>query len=209
MAEKNLRIPLKEEDVRGLEIGDVVFLSGPVYTGRSLFHIRAVDQNIIPSIDFKEMNVLMHIGPVMEKVDDSWRPVSMAPTSSIRFEKYGAAIIKRLGIRAIIGKTTMGRETMEMMKQFGAVHLTVVGIMGNLLANQVKKVLGVYFLEELGRTEATWVMELDKGGPFIVDIDTKGNNLFHQINQEVESKFKEFYRKFGIPEDYRYTDVNA
>jgi len=209
MAEKYLKIPLTEEDVRGLEIGDVVFLNGPVYTGRSLLHIRAIDQNIIPSIDFKQMNVLMHIGPVMEMVDDSWRPVSMAPTSSIRFEKYGAAIIKRLGIRAIIGKTTMGKETMEMMKQFGAVHLTAVGIMGNLLANQVKKVLGVHFLEELGRTEATWVMELDKGGPFIVDIDTKGNNLFHQINQEIESKFKEFYKKFGIPEGYQYTDVNA
>ena len=209
MAEKYLKVPLREGDVRGLEIGDVVFVSGPIYTGRSLFHIRAVDQNIIPSIDFEQMNVLMHIGPVMEKVDDSWRPVSMAPTSSIRFEKYGASIIKKLGIRGIIGKTTMGKETMEMMRQFGTVHLTVVGVMGNLLANQVKKILGVYFLEELGRTEATWVMELEKGGPFIVDIDTKGNNLFHQINRGVESKFKEFYKKFGIPSGFNYTDVNA
>jgi tartrate/fumarate subfamily iron-sulfur-dependent hydro-lyase beta chain len=209
MAEKYLKIPLTEEDVRGLKIGDVVFLDGPVYTGRSLFHIRAIDQNIIPSLDFKQMNVLMHIGPVMEKADDSWRPVSMAPTSSIRFEKYGAAIIKKLGIRAIIGKTTMGSGTMEMMKEFGAVHLTVVGIMGNLLANQVKRVLGVYFLEELGRTEATWVMELEKGGPFIVDIDTKGNNLFHQVNRDVESRFEKFYEKFGIPKGFEYTDVNA
>lgn len=209
MAEKYLKIPLTEDEVRGLKIGDVVFLDGPVYTGRSLFHIRAIDQNIIPSLDFKQMNVLMHIGPVMEKVDDSWRPVSMAPTSSIRFEKYGPATIKKLGIRAIIGKTTMGNGTMEMMKKFGAVHLTVVGIMGNLLANQVKKVLGVHFLEELGRTEATWVMELEKGGPFIIDIDTKGNNLFHQVNREVESKFEKFYEKFGIPKGFEYTDVNA
>jgi len=209
MAEKYLKIPLTEDEVRELKIGDVVFLDGPVYTGRSLFHIRAIDQNIIPSLDFKQMNVLMHIGPVMEKLDDSWRPVSMAPTSSIRFEKYGAAIIKKLGIRAIIGKTTMGNETMEMMKKFGCVHLTVVGIMGNLLANQAKKVLGVYFLEELGRTEATWVMELEKGGPFIIDIDTKGNNLFHQVNREVESKFEKFYEKFGIPKGFEYTDVNA
>lgn len=133
----------------------------------------------------------------------------MAPTSSIRFEKYGSAIIKKLGIRAIIGKTTMGNGTMEMMKKFGAVHLTVVGIMGNLLASQVKRVLGVHFLEELGRTEATWVMELEKAGPFIVDIDTKGNNLFHQLNREVELRFKEFYKKFGVPRGFKYTDVNA
>jgi len=209
MAENYLKIPLKEGDVRKLEIGDVVFLDGPIYTGRSLFHIRAIDQNIIPPLNFKQMNVLMHIGPVMEKVDDLWRPVSMAPTSSIRFEKYGPAIIKKLEVRAIIGKTTMGTGTMEMMKKFGSVHLTVVGIMGNLLANQVKEVLGVHFMDELGRTEATWVMELEKGGPFIVDIDTEGNNLFHQINREVGSKFEKFYEKFGIPKGFEYTDVNA
>ena len=209
MAKKYLKIPLTEGDVRGLEIGDVVFLDGPVYTGRSLFHIRAVDQNIIPPIDFKKMNVLLHIGPVMEKVGDLWRPVSMAPTSSIRFEKYGAAVIKKLGIRGIIGKTTMGVGTMEMMKEFGAVHLTVVGVMGNLLANEVKRVLGVHFMDELGKTEATWVMELEKGGPFIVDIDTKGNNLFHQVNKDVASKFEKFYEKFGISKEFKYTDVNA
>jgi tartrate/fumarate subfamily iron-sulfur-dependent hydro-lyase beta chain len=209
MIEKYLKVPLTENDVRGLDIGDVVLLDGPVYTGRSLFHIRAVDRNIIPSVDFKQMNVLMHIGPVMEKLDDTWRPVSMTPTSSIRFEKYGAAIIKRLGIRAIIGKTTMGVGTMETMKKFGAVHLTVVGIMGNLLAKAVKKVLGVHFLEELGRTEATWVMDLERGGPFIVDIDTKGNNLFHQVNEQVKSRFEKFYEKFGITKGYEYTDVNA
>ena len=64
MAEKYLKIPLTEEDVRGLEVGDVVFLDGPVYTGRSLFHIRAVDQSIVPPVDFEKMNVLSCIsGP--------------------------------------------------------------------------------------------------------------------------------------------------
>ena len=64
-------------------------------------------------------------------------------------------------------------------------------------------------MEEVGRTEATWVMELEKGGPFIVDIDTKGNNLFHQVNQGVESKFEKFYERFGILKGFQFTDVNA
>jgi fumarate hydratase class I len=206
---KNLEVPLSEEDARGLEVGEVVFLDGPVYTGRSMFHLRAIDQNIIPPLDFNKINVLMQTGPVVERVGDSWRPITSALTASIRFEKYGPAIIEKLGIRAIIGKTTMGKGTMETMKKFGSVHLTAVGIMGNILANQIKKVLGVYFLEELSPTEATWVLEFEKGGPFIVDIDTKGNNLFHQVNREVESKFKEFYRKFGIPKGFKYTSINA
>ncbi len=190
-------------------MGDVVFLDGPVYTGRSLFHIRAVDEGIVPPLDYGRMNVLLHIGPVMGQRDGAWVPISMAPTSSVRFEKYGAAIVRKLGIRAVIGKTTMGPETMAAMKECGCVHLTVVGVMGNLLARQVRSVPAVHFLDELGKTEATWVMDLEGGGPFIVDIDARGNNLFHDVNDRVTAKFREFYREFGIPADFRYTDVDA
>ncbi len=208
MKEKHFKIPLTEEDVRGLEIGDVVYLDGPIYTGRSLLHIRAIDQDIIPPIDFSKMNVCVHVGPVMEKVDDLWKPVGIAPTSSIRFEKYGAALIKKLGIRTIIGKTTMGQLSMNAMKELGCVHLTVVGVMGNIFARQVTRVIGVHFLDELGKTECTWVMEVENAGPFIVSIDTKGNNLFHQVDSKVKENFKEFYKKFDIPEDFIYTEVN-
>lgn len=208
MAEKYLRIPLTEENVRKLEIGDIVFLDGPIFTGRSLFHIRAIEHGIIPPVNFEQVNVLMHAGPMVKKADDSWRVILMTPTASIRFEKYGAAIIEKLRLRAIVGKTTMGTKTIEMMKRFGAVHLASTGIMTNILPNQVKKILNVYFLEELGRTEATWVIELEKSGPFIVDIDANGNNLFHYVNKEVEDKFKTFYKKFGISRGFKYTNVN-
>jgi tartrate/fumarate subfamily iron-sulfur-dependent hydro-lyase beta chain len=209
MREKRLSVPLSEKDARDLALGDVVFLDGPVYTGRSLFHIRAVDQGIVPPLDFPKMNVLLHIGPVMVQKGGEWTPVSMAPTSSIRFEKYGAGVIRKLGVRAVIGKTTMGPGTAAAMKECGCVHLTVVGIMGNLLAKAVKRVPEVHFLDELGRTEATWVMELENGGPFIVDMDALGNNLFHQVDEGVGARFREFRARFGIPEGFRYTDVNS
>jgi len=208
MQEKYLDLPLSEGEVRKLEIGDRVFLSGPVLTGRSLFHIRAVDQGIVPPVDFGRVNVLMHAGPMVEKTGNLWRPISMTLTASIRFEKYGAAVIRKLGLRAMVGKTTMGPDTMREMQAWGAVHLTAVGIMTNILPGQIKKIEDVYFLDELGKTEATWVMELEKGGPFLVDIDAHGNNLFHEIDQRVGEKFKEIYRQFGVPEDYQYSDLN-
>lgn len=208
MAEIRLSIPLKEKEVRDLEIGDVIYLDGPIFTGRSLFHIRAIDENILPPVDFKKMNIFMHIGPVMVQVNNEWHPVSMAPTSSIRFEKYGAAVIRKLGLKGIIGKTTMGAESTVAMKEVGCVHLTVVGVMGNTLASQVTRVLNVHFLDKLGKTEATWVMELENAGPFIVSIDTHGKNLFHRVNREVEKRFEDFYAKYGISKDFTYTDVN-
>ena len=164
MSERRLKIPLSETVVRSLDIGEIVYLDGPIYTGRSLFHIRCIDEGICPPIDPDKMNVLFHAGPMMEKVSDEWKPLSMTLTASIRFDKYGAAIVKKLGIRAIVGKTTMGNETMEAMKEHGAIHLTSVGIMTNILPAQAKKVLGVYFKEELGGTEATWMIEFEKAG---------------------------------------------
>ena len=208
MKERSLNIPVSESEVRELKIGDTVYLTGPIYTGRSLLHIRCIDQDICPPLDFTRMNVLLHVGPVMEKVGDTWKAIGLMPTSSIRFEKYGSAIIRKLGIRAIIGKTTMGHKTMETMKEVGCVHLTAVGVMGNILARQVVRVPEVHFLDELGKTEATWVMEVENAGPFIVSIDTYGNNIFSQIDSIVKENFKEFYKKFGISDDFTYTDVN-
>ena len=208
MKTRRLAIPLQEEDVRGLNIGDVVYLDGQVYTAMSLFHIRAIDTDVLPPIDFKEMNVLLHAGPLMKRTEDRWIPLGIDPTSSLYLDKYGPGIISKLAIRAIIGKTTMGRETMGIMKKCGCIHLTVPGVMGNILASQAKRVVGVYDLEELGSNEATWIIELENAGPFIVDIDTYGNNLIHVRNNVIAEHLEEFYEKYGV-RDFTYINVGV
>jgi tartrate dehydratase beta subunit/fumarate hydratase class I family protein len=130
--------------------------------------------------------------------------VGLDQTSSFRFEKWGADTIRQLGLRAIIGKTTMGERTAAAMRDRGCVHLTRVGVPGNLLAQKVKRVVDVFHLEEFGMTEATWVIEVEDLGPFIVDIDAQGRNLFHDVRAAVDLKRKALYRRFGIPEDFRY-----
>ncbi len=208
MTNRRLSIPLTEADVRSLNIGDIVYLDGLIYTCRSLFQVRAVEQDILPPVDFTKLNVMVHMGPVMKKADDQWVPVSLAPTSSIRFEKLGGPVIKKLGIRAIAGKTTMGEKTMQAMAELGCVHLSLVGILGNIMAKQVKKVVNVYDLDELGSSEATWILDMENWGPLIVDIDAHGHNLFHDVNAGVERKFAEAYARYGI-KDYQFTDTNA
>lgn len=198
MDAKTLTIPLKEEQVRQLNTGDVIYLNGPIFTAMSLFHIRYTEKNILPPLDFKRMNVLVHAGPLMKRVEDKWVALGIDPTSSLYMDKYGPAIIRGLGLRAIVGKTTMGRETMGAMKEKGCVHLTIPGVMGNILASQVKEVLQVHDLEALGANEATWVMELAGAGPFIVDIDAQGNNLIQNRYEEVEKEFRRLYEKYGL-----------
>ena len=208
MTTKRLTIPLSEREVRRLKIEDIVYLDGLIYTCRSLFQIRALEQDTLPPVDFKKTNVMLHMGGVMKKVENRWAAVSMLCTSSIRFEKLGAPIINKLGVRAIIGKSTMGVKTMQAMKEAGCVHLSWGALIGNILAGSVTRVVDVYNLDELGALEATWVLEVENFGPFIVDIDTNGNNLFNQVNAQVNKKLEAAYEKYGI-KGFAYTGADT
>lgn len=205
----DLKLPLSAEDARQLKLGDIVTVSGMIFTGRSRLHMRAIEENILPPINFDDINCFFHVGPVMKKTEQGWEIVSIEPTSSIRFERYSGKLIRKLNIRTIIGKTTMGPGTAEALKEVGGVHLSKIGICGNQISQQVTKVHDVYFLDELGKTEATWVFEVEKFGPFFVDIDAHGNNYFDDLDQDVNKKLTEVSRELGIPEDFDFTHVNS
>ena len=205
----HLNLPLSEDQARALQIGQMVTVTGTVFTGRSRFHIRAIEDGTTPPLDFSEINCFFPVGPVMRQDGDQWRVVSIEPTSSIRFERYGADVVRRLGLRTLIGKTTMGPRTVEALAEIGGVYLSKIGICGNQLAPQVKRVVGVHFVEELGKTEATWVFEVERFGPFFVAIDAHGNSYFEDLNRDLGSRMGPLRRRLGIPDGYRYTDVGG
>ena len=205
----DLQLPLSEETARELTLGQMVSVSGMVFTGRSQFHIRAIEKGIFPPIDYEAINGFFHVGPVMRQGDDSWEIVSIEPTSSIRFERYGADVVRKFGLRTLIGKTTMGPKTAQALREVGGVHLSKIGLCGNQLAEQVKKIHGVHFLDELGKTEASWVFELHRFGPFFVGIDAHGNNYFEQLDAKARSRMVAINEQLGIPADFEFTNVNA
>jgi tartrate/fumarate subfamily iron-sulfur-dependent hydro-lyase beta chain len=193
----HLTIPLSRQEVLTLAPGDLVFLTGPVFTARSLFHIRAVRERILPPIDFKKLNVMVHMGPMMKKTrlrNTRWIPVSCEPTTSLRFEKPAAEVIRTLGLRAIVGKGSMGEKTVAAMKACGCVHLSKIGISGNILASRITRILGVHGLRTLGPIECTWVMEVRDFGPFLVDIDAHGRNFFEKIDRSTQKRLVAAYR---------------
>ncbi|MCP3965692.1 MAG: fumarate hydratase [Lentisphaerae bacterium] len=204
----DLQLPLDEKTARSLKLGQMVTVSGMIFTGRSRLHIRAIEENIMPPLDYSKVNCFFHVGPVMKNVNDEWEIVSIEPTSSIRFERYGADVVKKMGLRTLIGKTTMGPRTAQSLKEIGGVYLSKIGLCGNQLVPQVKKVHGVHFLDKLGKTEATWVFEVEKFGPFFVAIDAEGNNYFENLSEDIENGMDKIDKDLGIPSDYTYTEVN-
>lgn len=191
MSEKEpirLHTPLTEEIVRSLKIGEIVYLSGYMFTARTMFHVLALERNQIPALDFNTFNVMAHSGPVMRKGEGGkWTVVHAGGTTSNRFEKFGPGILRKLGLRAIIGKGTMGEETVRTMKELGAVHLTTnLDRMG--FTRCIEDIAGVFNLEELGPTEASWLFKIKDCGPFVVDIDASGNNLFAGVLRQVQGR---------------------
>jgi len=176
-----LQTPLTEEQVRALHVGDEVSLSGIVYTGRDAVHKYLFEGGALPEgVDLRGA-VLYHCGPVMlREPDGSWRCAAAGPTTSSREEPYQAEIIRKFGIRAVIGKGGMGARTLAACKEFGAVYLHAVGGAAQVLAERVRRVRDVHFLDQFGAPEAIWVLEVENF-PAVVTMDAHGRSLHDEI----------------------------
>nr|MBO2479594.1 fumarate hydratase [Bacillota bacterium] len=113
------------------------------------------------------------------------------PTTSIREEPYQAEIIRKFGIRAVIGKGGMGPKTLAALKEHGAVYLNAIGGAAQYYARCVKKVHGVHFLEEFGIPEAMWQFEVE-GFAAIVTMDAHGNSLHADVEKASLEKLAQF-----------------
>ena len=206
MTEHYLQSPLSEADARRLKPGDQVFFSGEVFTCRSRLQRYVFDEAHALPFSTAERNVLIHVGPVVLRENNQWRLVAFTPTSSIRFEKWGPQSIEKWGLRAIIGKTTMGAATAAAMKKHGCVHLTPPFVGSNLFLNSIT-IQDVFLFDELGAIEAAWLLKLDKLGPFVVDIDSEGNNYFESLDRRIEANMRVARQMLNIPEDFSFTKL--
>jgi fumarate hydratase class I len=173
-----LSTPLQDADVRKLKVGDVVLLDGIVFTGRDAVHKYLHDGG---ELDVIQNGVIYHCGPVVLKDAENYRVVAAGPTTSIREEPYQADIIKRFGIKAVIGKGGMGAKTQQACRDHGCVYLHGIGGAAQIYAQCVQRVLSVR-LEQFGSPEAVWELEV-KNFPAVVTIDAHGNNLQQLVTE--------------------------
>ncbi len=206
MAEYHLTGPLTDGDVEKLKIGDIVYLSGEVFTCRSRLQKYIFDEKNELPFSTKDRNILIHNGPIVIKEDGKWKLVSFMPTSSIRFEKWGAKSVDEWNLKMIVGKTTMGAKTAEMMKKRKCVHVSPRSVSPNLWIDSIE-VQDVYLYDELGRIEAAWFFKVNELGPFIVDIDTMGNNLFDCLDKDIADNKEKALAELGIPSDFEFTKL--
>ncbi len=181
-----LEPPLDEATVRRLKVGDVVLVRGEMYTGRDAVHAHLMKN--APPVDMRGA-VLYHCGPVMLQREGRWTVKAAGPTTSIREEPYQADILRRYGVRAVIGKGGMGAKTLAAMKECGAVYLNAIGGAAQFYARTVEEVLGVHLME-FGIPEAMWHIRV-KDFVAIVTMDAAGNSLHADIERQSSAALAE------------------
>ncbi|WP_409345324.1 fumarate hydratase [Paenibacillus sp. MBLB4367] len=183
-----LNTPITEEQIRELRVGDVVVINGLIHTGRDALHKYLMDHDT--PVDLNG-SVIYHCGPVMVKHgEDDWEVKAAGPTTSIREEPYQGDIIKKFGIRAVIGKGGMGAKTLAALKDHGAVYLNAIGGAAQYYAQCLKKVEGVDYME-FGIPEAMWHLQCE-GFAAIVTMDSHGNSLHAEVDKNSMEKLETF-----------------
>lgn len=170
-------MPLSEEGIRKLRVGDKVELSGTIFTARDKAHLYLLESNELK--DKISNGVIYHCGPIVNKGLFYARVVSAGPTTSERLSLYAPKIIKKYKIKAIIGKGGMDKKTLQTMKRYGCVYFAAVGGAGALIASTIKNIKNIY-KEEFGMPEAIYELEIENM-PLIVAMDAKGNSIYKNV----------------------------
>ncbi|MDY7221392.1 fumarate hydratase [Halalkalibacterium halodurans] len=186
-----LEAPVTEEQIRELKVGDVVIINGMLHTGRDAIHHHLMDHDAPIDLDGQ---IIYHCGPVMLQDDaGDWHVKAAGPTTSIREEPYQGDIMKKFGIRAVIGKGGMGPKTLKALQEHGGVYLNAIGGAAQYYADCIKKVKGVDLME-FGIPEAMWHLEVE-GFAAIVTMDSHGNSLHEDVDKSSLEKLEQFAEK--------------
>jgi L(+)-tartrate dehydratase beta subunit len=206
----DLALPATTEELRKLEIGNVVYLSGRVHTAREGVYKRAVEERCNVPSDIGTAS--FHCSPAASVGPNGELTVgAVTATASFRFAKWIDGWLAMSGCNVIIGK---GGMTSDIYRQsfvpHKAIYLTTVGYgTGALLGRGIKKVVAAHWLEEVGIAQAIWVLDVERFGPFLVESDLDGRSLFERENARINPGLDKLYagtrpatlRRFGETDD--------
>ncbi|MCR4688880.1 MAG: L(+)-tartrate dehydratase subunit beta [Saccharofermentans sp.] len=189
MSTFHFTLPVSDEDIKKVRIGDIVYVTGLVTTGRDDVHHRVVVSGKDSPVDLKG-KAIFHAGPIMKDLGDGrYKIISVGPTTSMRMEKAEAEFLAKTGAKIVIGKGGMGPKTTQGCIDNTAICTIFPGGCAVVAAEQCNDVEGVEWLD-LGMPEAMWKLNVEEFGPLIVSIDSYGGNLIED-NKKLFAERKE------------------
>lgn len=172
--DKYITTPLDDSIVNDLHAGDMVYITGTIYTARDAAHLRMYNtlrENKPLPFDIKG-NIIYYMGPSPAR---EGRPIGSAgPTTASRMDKYTPELLD-LGLKGMIGKGKRTEDVKAAIIRNNAVYFAAIGGAGALLSKSIQTSKVIAY-DDLG-TEAIRELEV-KDFPVIVVIDSEGNNLY-------------------------------
>ncbi len=190
--ERHLALPIDDVAARELRLGDILFLTGTIFTARDEAHSLMLEaQKSGKDIPFDPSQMaLFHCGPLVSRQNGGWKVIAAGPTTSIRMELFEDKYLETFRPPIIIGKGGMGDRTQAALESVGAVYTHYTGGAGALAAERIESVEGVEWLEELGMPEAAWLFKVKEFGPLLVTMDSAGGNLYKDLEPAIAENVK-------------------
>ncbi len=193
---KILVTPVSAEDLKGIKIGDIIYLSGSLTTCRDVAHRRVVEEGREIPVDVRN-NAILHAGPIIRPLEnDRFEMVSVGPTTSMRMEKFEYEFVKTTGVRVIVGKGGMKEQTAAACREFGCIHAVIPAGCAVVAAVAVEEIERAEW-RDLGMPETLWNCRVREFGPLIVSIDSRGRNYFEEKKIEYNKKKDEQIEKIS------------
>jgi tartrate/fumarate subfamily iron-sulfur-dependent hydro-lyase beta chain len=187
---RRIELPASPADIGAWRAGDLIRLSGVVFTARDLAHrclFEAAKHGLELPFDPTSLPIF-HCGPLARRDDSRWTIAGLGPTSSARMEATTPTIMAHFATPFLIGKGGMGETTRKALVERGSAYLAAVGGTGALGARAVAEVLDVVWLEDLGMPDAVWILRLDDYGPLVVSMDSQGRDLHEETVRAAQER---------------------
>lgn len=200
MAHHTLNMPITEEQVRELKIGDTVTLEKTLFGIRDATLIHMFDRGRKTKLDLDGQAVIhtapnVHKVPVSNEAPVGYKPFCIGTTTSMRMERFTHALMEREGVRIIIGKGGMGPETLSAFKKFGGAYLAIVGGAAALETTWIERIVDID-MDDL-HPESLWQFSIRNFGPLLVGMDSHGGSLFADIQKDVASRRDAVMKSIG------------
>ncbi|HYD32485.1 MAG TPA: fumarate hydratase C-terminal domain-containing protein [Azospirillaceae bacterium] len=201
MADYTLNMPVSEEDIRKLRIGDRVTLESTLFGIRDATQIHMFDRGRTTRFDLNG-HAVIHTAPNVRKVEPSpeypagYAPVCIGTTTSARMERFSRPLMEQYGVRAIIGKGGLGEDSRQAFKDLGGMYLAIIGGTAALETTWIEQIEDVD-LDDLN-PESLWKFRIKGFGPLLVAMDSHGGSLYDAVKDDAEKRRIAALEKMGI-----------
>jgi|TARA_Y100000294_G_scaffold25585_1_gene21701 L(+)-tartrate dehydratase beta subunit len=201
MAEHELTMPVSEDDVRKLKIGDYVVLQDTLFGIRDATLIHMFDKGRETRLDLAG-HAVIHTAPNVKKVPVSnscpagYQSICIGTTTSARMERFTRPLMEKNGVRMIIGKGGLGPDSAKAFKDLGGVYLAIIGGTAALETTWIERILDVD-MDDLN-PESLWQFEIKDFGPLLVAMDSHGASLYDAVNDQARDRRAGALARMGV-----------